>query len=61
MVESEPRTVPVRCAECGTRAELRQVEAGSRLYVTEIVPTCKHGLQGMAIAACPRLREESLA
>jgi hypothetical protein len=61
MVESEPRTVPVSCAECGTRAELRQAEAGTTLYITEILSTCKHGLQGMAIAACPLLRGESLA
>jgi hypothetical protein len=46
MVESEPRTVQVSCAECGTRAEMRQMEAGSLLYVTEVASTCKHGLQG---------------
>jgi hypothetical protein len=61
MVESEPRTVSVSCAQCGTRAELRQAEAGSTLYVTEILSACKHGLQGMAVATCPRLRAESSA
>ena len=61
MVESEPRTLPVSCAECGTRAELRQAEAGSTLYVTNIVSRCKRGLEGMAVATCPLLRSANLA
>jgi hypothetical protein len=54
MVESE---LPVICPECGMRAQVRLKPSGPENVLNDTVTICARGKEGMAIMACPPLRQ----